>query len=225
MRILLVEDEIEIHKFLKHSLEAACYAVDIAEDGEQGVFLAKTNNYDLIILDMMLPKKNGDQVCQEIRAAGIITPIIILSVRSETNTKINLLNLGADDYLTKPFSFEELIARIKAILRRPQKLENVDTILIDNLNIDPDNYTVERGGKNVYLTRKEFMLLKYLLQNIGKVLTRSQIMEHVWDINADPFSNTIETHIRNLRKKVDSKGEKKLIHTIPGRGYKLDLEK
>jgi len=165
MRILIVEDEAEIYNFLQHSLEAACHVADVATNGEEGIFLSQTNKYDVIILDMMLPKKNGDQVCKEIRESGNQTPIIVLSVRSETQTKTDLLNLGADDYVTKPFSFEELMARIKAISRRSEDIDTTKYLKIDNLKLDPENYTVSRGDKHIYLTRKEFMLLKYFLEN------------------------------------------------------------
>lgn len=224
MKILIVDDEKEIRTFLKASLEAAGFIVDTAEDGENGLFMAKTNTYDLVLLDMIMPYKTGDQVCQELRDAGYNAAIIILSVRSEATTKTNLLNIGADDYLSKPFSFDELLARINAVLRRPKEISD-EELKIDNLVLNDNKYTVKRGEISIHLTKKEFSLLEYLMINTGKVLTRTQIMEHVWDMNADPFSNTIETHMRNLRKKIDLKNEKKLIHTISGRGYKIDLQK
>ena len=224
MRILLIEDEKEIRDFLKVSLEAEYFVVDAAEDGEQGSYLARSNDYDLIILDNILPKKLGKDVCKDIRKEGKLTPIIILSIESETMTKVELLNFGADDYLTKPFSFEELLARIRALLRRPKQY-NSDIITIDNLTVDCKKHKVTRREKDVYLTRKEFMLLEYLLRNRGEVLSRGMIIEHVWDMNADAFSNTIESHILSLRKKIDVDNDKKLIHNIPGRGYKIDLDK
>ncbi len=220
MRILFVEDEKDIRDFVKQSLESECFVVDCAADGEKGLWLAKTNDYDVIILDNVLPKKTGAEVCAEIRIAGKETPIIMLSVQSETDRKVSVLNDGADDYITKPFSLDELLARIRALLRRPRKI--ADTILmIDDLHLDSKRHVVKRDEEEVYLTRKEFMLLEYLMQNVGTVLSRGMIMEHVWDMNADPFSNTIESHIRSLRRKIDYK-TKKLIHTIPGRGYKLE---
>lgn len=223
MRILLVEDSKEIIKFLKPSLEAEFFAVDVAEDGEKGSSLGRTNDYDLIILDNILPIKTGITVCEEIRKKGKTTPIIVLSVRSETTTKVELLNAGADDYLVKPFSFDELLARIRALLRRPKKIEG-DIIAINDLVLDTKKCTVMRGKKNVRLTRKEFMLLEYLLRNKDSVLSRGMIMEHVWDMSADPFSNTIESHILSLRRKLFFPGKKKLIQTVPGRGYKISLE-
>lgn len=223
MRILIIEDEQKIIDFLKPSLEAECFIVDAALDGEQGSFLARTNEYDIIILDLMLPKKDGIEVCKEIRAKEKTVPIIVLSVKSETASKVELLNAGADDYLIKPFSLEELLARMRALLRRPKQIES-EVLQIDDLFLDTKKHQVKRGGKEVYLTRKEFILLEYLMKNQGIVLSRGMIMEHVWDMNADPFSNTIESHILSLRRKVDNvKEEKKLIHTVPGRGYKIEL--
>ena len=221
MRILVVEDEKEINSFIKQSLEAECFVVDSAVDGEQGFYLARTNNYDMILLDNMLPKKTGLEICNDIRAEGNNVPILILSVKSETTTKVDLLNAGADDYLTKPFSLDELLARIRALLRRPIQIKK-EILEIDDLVVDTNKFKVKRGDKEVYLTRKEFSLLQYLMQNQGIVLSRSMILEHVWDMNVDPFSNTIESHILSLRRKVDFNGEKKLIQTISGRGYKID---
>jgi len=223
MRILVIEDEQEIIDFLKPSLENAGFVVDAAMDGEQGAFLAKTNSYDLMIVDLMLPKKDGKEVCNEIREKGITTPILILSVIAETKNKTDLLNVGADDYLTKPFAFEELLARVRALLRRPRNMQE-DIIEIDDLALDTVRHSVARGGKRIRLTPKEFTLLEYLLRNRGAVVSRSMILEHVWDMNADPFSNTIEAHILSLRKKIDVKGKTKLIHTVHGLGYRIDTE-
>jgi DNA-binding response OmpR family regulator len=221
MKILVVEDEIEILNFIRKSLESECFAVDTAEDGEKGSQLARSNDYDLILLDNIMPKKSGLEVCQDVRKAEKTVPILVLSVRSETTSKVDMFNAGADDYLTKPFSLDELMARIKALLRRPKKINGKD-LFIDDLKIDMDRHFVERKGKEIYLTRKEFALLAYLIQNKGIVLSRNMIMEHVWDTNVDQFSNTIESHIMSLRKKIDFNGvDNKLIQTIPGRGYKL----
>lgn len=220
MHVLIVEDDNEINDFLRVSLEAECFAVDVAFDGEKGSFLARTNEYDLIILDNVLPKKEGRVACKEIREAGKTTPIIMLSVKSETVTKVDLLNAGADDYMTKPFSLEELLARIRALLRRPKQIES-EVLSIEDLVIDVKRHTVRRANKEIYLTRKEFVLLSYLLKNAGAAMSRGMIMEHVWDMNIDPFSNTIESHILSLRKKVDAKAKKKLIQTVPGIGYKI----
>lgn len=220
MRILIIEDEQDIIKFLKPSLEAEYFTVDVAKDGKQGSFLARTNGYDLIILDNMLPEKNGIEVCREIREADKTMPILMLSVVSETGKKVDLLNAGADDYLTKPFSLDELLARVRALLRRPAKIEG-EVLQIDDLVLDSKKYLVSRAKKAIYLTRKEFSLLEYLMRNQGVVLSRGMIMEHVWDMNADPFSNTIEAHVLSLRRKIDAHSENKLIQTVPCRGYRI----
>jgi len=223
MRILIIEDEEKIINFLKPSLESECFAVDIAQDGEKGLFMAKTNDYDLIILDNMLPKKDGAEVCKQIRLAKKNLPIIMLSVINDTEKKIELLDYGADDYMVKPFSLNELLARIRALLRRPKKIES-EVLQIGDLTLDTKKNIVQRNGKEIRLTRKEFMLLEYLMRNEGVVLSRGMIMEHVWDMNADPFSNTIESHVLSLRKKInpDKKSKSRLIHTISGRGYKIE---
>ncbi len=223
MRILLVEDSRGIVDFLRPSLEAVPFAVDVAEDGETGSRLAQTNNYDLIILDNILPKKTGLTICREVRDSGQTAPILVLSVRSEAVTKIQLLNAGADDYLVKPFSFEELLARVRALLRRPNKLMGKENLMIGDLILDSKHYVVRRGCREIKLTRKEYLLFEYLLRHKGIVLSRGMIMEHVWNMTADPFSNTIESHITSLRKKMEREG-KKLIHTVSGMGYKLDDE-
>jgi DNA-binding response OmpR family regulator len=207
MRILIVEDEEGIASFLKAGLESEYFAVDVAEDGERGSYLARTNEYDIIILDNMLPKKEGAEVCDDIRKSGKTTPIIMLSARSELGIKVELLNKGADDYLTKPFSLEELIARIRALLRRPTTLSS-EILQVDDLIMDTKKHVTTREGKEIYLTKKEFMLLELLMKHKGSVVSRGSIMEHVWDMNVDPFSNTIESHILNIRKKIFSKGKK-----------------
>jgi len=223
MKILIVEDSSPVRNVLRMGLESQAFAVDEAEDGEMGSYLARVNQYDLIILDNTLPKKMGKQVCQEIREAEIKTPIILLSGSNNVLIKVELLNLGADDYLTKPFSFEELTARIKALLRRPHQIEDV-ILKIDKIKLNTNTQEVTISNKKTVLTRKEFSLLEILMKNQDKVLSRSFIMEHVWDINSNPFSNTIESHILNLRKKIGDKN-KRLIHNVPGRGYKISLKK
>ena len=221
MRILIIDDEESLREGLAENLRMQCYAVDTAKDGSEGSYLARTNTYDLVILDSMLPEKSGLTVCQEIRKTGHTMPILMLSVLTDTWRKIELLNHGVDDYMLKPFSFEELTARIRALMRRPSQLES-DVLTIDDLVLDTKRQTVRRADKGIYLTRKEFTLLEYLLRNQGMVLSRGMIMEHVWDMSSDPFSNTIESHILSLRKKVDTVPERKLIYTVPGRGYKID---
>lgn len=221
MRILIIEDEEGIAKFLQAGLESEYFAVDVAEDGERGSYLGRTNDYDIIVLDNMLPKKDGAQVCDEIRKAGKTIPIIMLSARAELGVKVELLNKGADDYLTKPFSFEELLARIRALLRRPIALSS-EILTVNDLIMDTKQHITKRNDKEIYLTKKEFMLLELLMKKQGSVVSRGAIMEHVWDMNVDPFSNTIESHILNLRKKIATKGKKDLISTLPGIGYKID---
>lgn len=220
MKILLVEDEQKIADYLKMSLTAEYFAVDVAADGELGMEMALHNKYDLVILDNMLPIKSGLEICTAARSSGKTFPILILSARDETTTKVDLLNAGADDYLSKPFSLEELLARIRALLRRPQRMETT-IISVDDLVLDTHRHTVRRGKKDITLTRKEFSLLEYLMKNEDITLSRGMLMEHVWNTSMDPFSNTIESHILSLRKKIDNDGRKKLIHTVSGVGYRL----
>jgi DNA-binding response OmpR family regulator len=219
MKILVIDDNPSIRDVLKLALEQKTFAVDIAEDGEKGSFLARTNDYDLIILDNVLPHKMGGHVCKEIRDYGKLTPILILSEKSEVLTKIELLDLGADDYMTKPFSFEELFARIRTILRRPDRID-IDKISAHNLVLDKVKQTLFKNEKEVLLTKKEYCLIELFMSRQNVILTRAQILEKVWDINRDPFSNTIETHILNLRKKIGDKN-KKIIESIPSRGYRF----
>jgi DNA-binding response OmpR family regulator len=221
MRILLVEDNSETAATLKQKLESEYYAVDVEGDGDRGFYRARTNDYDLILLDNMLPGKSGDEICAGLREYKMTTPILILSAQSETDRKVTLLNCGADDYITKPYSSTELVARVKALLRRPKDIES-EKISVADLILDKTAYSASRGGKRISLTPKEFMLLEYLMKHCGKAVTRGMLLEHVWDDSGDPFSNTIETHIMNLRKKIDRGHAQKLIHTIPGRGYMIN---
>jgi len=223
MRILLIEDDQEISHPLSLALKAANFAVDIANDGEKGYFSAQTSNYSLIILDYNLPRLDGREITQRLRAEGVNTPILILTVRSEINDKVDLLSLGADDYLAKPFAVVELLARVKALLRRPETYAG-NILKLGDLELDLDKFLVSQHGHRVFLSSKEFALLEYLLKNKGRIMSRQEIMENVWDENADPFSNTIEVHIRNLRRKLES-GGRKLIFTFSNRGYKIDLKK
>jgi DNA-binding response OmpR family regulator len=221
MRILIVEDEPAISAFLKQSLEAEYFAVDIADDGEKGCYLAQINEYDLVILDNLLPKKEGIAVCRELRASERSMPILVVSVKSDIVRKVDLLNAGADDYLTKPFALEELLARVRALLRRKPQVHS-DVLQVGDVLLDTTRLTVKRGNRDIHLTRKEFMLLHYLMQHEGSVLSRGMILEHVWDMSIDIFSNTIESHILSLRKKIDDMGKERLIKTVPGRGYKIE---
>jgi two-component system copper resistance phosphate regulon response regulator CusR len=224
MKILIIDDEAAIVEFLKQGLESQLFNVETAADGERGAFLGRTGNYDLIILDYVLPKMNGPEVLREIRSEKKHIPVIILTVKSELLSKEEMFNLGADDYLTKPFLFDELLLRVNAILKRPAKIES-DLFKIDNLTLSLRTKTVRRDGQELYLTRREFSLLEYLLRNRGLIVSRQQILEHVWDYNADPFSNSIESHIASLRRKLNKNKNRNLIHTFNGRGYKLALNK
>jgi len=222
MNLLIVDDDKEIINFLKPSLKAEGFVVDTAQDGEDGLYKSQINNYDLIILDNMLPKLGGLQVCEEIRKDGNNVPILILSAKNETETKTDFLNSGADDYVVKPFSFSELLARIKALLRRPKNIEH-NVFTANNLVLDTEAHTVTLGKKEIYLTMKEFGLLEYFMKNKNRVLSRGEILEHVWGSDADIFTNTIEMHVLNLRRKIGQNNKKEFICTIPGMGYKCTL--
>ncbi len=224
MKILIIEDEKPIIELLRQGLEAEMFSVESASDGERGSFLARTGSYDLIILDYCLPKLSGPEVLKEIRQEKNHVPIIMLTVKSELESKKEVFSLGVDDYLTKPFLFAELLMRIKAILKRPNKIEE-DIYQIDNLIFDAKTKTVKRGEKEIYFTRREFSLLEYLLRHKDMVVSRQQILENVWDYNADPFSNSIESHIASLRRKLNKNKNRNLIHTFSGRGYKLSITK
>jgi len=223
MRLLLIEDDKNIIRPLSLALKAENYVIDIAYDGERGYSLARTNDYDLMILDYNLPKLNGREIIEKIRAERINIPIIMLTVRSEINDKIDLLTLGADDYLVKPFVLSELLARLKALSRRPKTWQS-RILKLGSLKLDLDKFLLTKDEHRIILSSKEFSLLEYLLKNKGHIMSRQEIMEHVWDENADPFSNTIEVHIRNLRKKLEMDG-KKIIFTVSNRGYKIDEKK
>lgn len=223
MKILIIEDELAIADFLKSSLERQFYIVDVASDGERGAFLGRTGQYDLIILDYLLPKQNGLEVVKEIRFEKK-TPIIMLTVKGEFELKEQAYNLEIDDFLTKPFLLDELFLRIKALLRRPRQIAN-SLLRIDSLSVDLRRQLVKRSGKIINLTKKEYIILEYLIKNRGEIKSKEQIIENVWDINADPFSNSLDTHLVNLRRKLKKFGDSELVHTFPGRGYKLDSKK
>lgn len=220
MRILIVEDEKKIADFVKRGLKEEGYAVDAAYDGENGLFLAKTNNYDLILLDLMLPKLDGITICKKLREAKIASPIIMLTAKDAVREKVIGLDAGADDYLTKPFAFEELLARIRAILRK-KGVKEATKLEAGDLSLDLHTHKVTRSGKEIELTAKEYALLEYLMRNSGAIVTRTMISEHVWDIDFDTFTNVIDVYINYLRNKIDTGHSKKLIQTVRGRGYIL----
>lgn len=222
MRILVVEDEHKIANSIKKGLEQEAFAVDVAYDGEYGYDLAATEDYDVIILDLMLPKLSGLDVCRQLRREGIHTPILILTAKGQIQEKVEGLNAGADDYLVKPFSFAELLARVRALARRPKDI--LQTVLeYKDLSLDTVSFEVKRAGKKIKLSKKEFALLEYLLRNQGKVVSKDQIISHVWDFDADILPNTVEAFIGSLRKKIDRpfKSKPPLIHTVRGFGYRL----
>lgn len=221
MRALIIEDEEDVATWLYNMLKQIGFATDIAYDGERGSFLARSNNYNLIVVDYAMPKMDGLNVIKEIRADGCSTPILMLSIRRSVEDKINVLDVGADDYLSKPCLPEEFIARVKALTRRPNHI-NIDPLVFHDLRLERDTFKVTRNNRVIRLTNKEFSLLHYLMSHPTKIISRESILENVWDSNIDPFSNTLETHIMRLRHKVDKNG-RKLIHNITGRGYKLDI--
>ncbi len=220
MRILLIEDEKKLSNNIKESLSDQGYAIDQAFDGEEGLYLAESESYDVIILDLMLPKMDGVSVCQQIRSKHSDVPILMLTAKFQLDDKITGLDAGADDYLTKPFEFAELKSRINALLRRSHKqIENV--IKVDDLEINPSKHLATRGGREIDLTPKEFAILEFMARHRDEVVTRTQIAEHTWDYNFESFSNVIDVFIATLRKKIDSGVKRKLIHTVHGVGYKL----
>ena len=223
MRILVVEDEQKVASFIKRGLEEEGYAVDVAADGEEGLAMALECVHDLIILDIRLPKMDGLRVLKELRQEKVMTPVLLLTVRATIEDKVLGLDAGADDYLTKPFAFQELVARVRALLRRragadPAILEVAD------LTLDPARRTVSRGGERIELTAREFALLDYFMRNPGRVLTRAMIAEHVWDYTFDTTTNVIDVYVNYLRKKIDAGREPKLLHTVRGVGYVLKAE-
>jgi len=220
MRILVVEDENKIASLIKRGLKEEGYAVDIASDGLEGEFLATTNEYDAMILDVMLPKTDGITLCKNLRAKKITTPIIMVTAKDAVSDKVKGLDSGADDYLTKPFAFEELLARIRSLLRKRDSLA-ATKLKVDGLELDLLTHKVARDGKNIELTSKEHALLEYLMRNSGSVITRTMIAEHVWDMNFDTDTNVIDVYINYLRKKIDEGFKKGLICTIRGRGYMI----
>ncbi len=221
MKILAVDDNKEIINFLKIAFKSDNITFDSSDNGKDGSYLARTNTYNVIILDLNLPEKDGLTVCKEIRSDNIQTPIIILSVVSELPTKLELFSAGADDYLTKPFSYQELLARINALSKRSLEVEK-QIIKIGKLTVNTIKNEVIFEDTIIPLTKKEYLLFELLCKNKDQVLSRGVILEHIWDMNADPFSNTIEVHIRNIRKKIFQEKGKNIIKTVNSRGYLFD---
>jgi len=223
VRILVIEDEKKVGSFIKHGLEAANYSVDVELDGEAGLRRLLQGGYDLVILDIMLPRRDGFNVMKEVRQRQIQVPILLLTARIAVADKVTGLDLGADDYLTKPFAFEELLARVRALLRRG--VAPVPAVLTAaDLTLDPATRQVTRGGRRIDLTSKEYALLEFLLRRRDQVLSRAVIAQHVWGVDYDTFTNVIDVYVNYLRKKIDSGFEPKLIHTVRGFGYVLKEE-
>ena len=221
MRILLVEDDADLAQFIRKGLKEECYAVDVAADGEAGLALALDNPYDLLILDVMLPKLDGLTLCRRVRDKGITTPVLLLTARNTVETKVSGFDTGADQFLPKPFAFAELLARVRALLRRGSSQQVAHLQAVD-LRLDPTSHRVWRGGQEISLTNKEYALLEFLLRNKNRVLTRTAIIEHVWDISYDPMTNIVDAHIRALRVKIDRDFSPPLIATVRGAGYMLE---
>jgi two-component system OmpR family response regulator len=224
MRILVVEDDKKIASFVKKGLEAAGFAVDHAPDGEEGLHLALTESYDAAIIDLMLPKVDGLTLIENIRKERINTPIIILSAKGSIDDRVQGLQTGSDDYLTKPFAFSELLARVQALIRRSTGTSEPTTLSLGDLTMDLLAREIYRGGKKIELQPKEFSLLEYLMRNAGKVVSKTMIMEHVWDYHFDPQTNVVEARVSRLRDKIDKGVGHKLIHTVRGVGYVLKEE-
>jgi DNA-binding response OmpR family regulator len=220
MRILVVEDAEKLARSLERGLQGEGYAVDVVFDGPTARrrLVAREGAYDLVVLDVMLPGLDGFTLCREVRARGVTTPILLLTARDTVDDKVTGLDSGADDYLVKPFAFEELLARIRTLLRRPGHTLPAE-LVVGDVALDPASRTVRRGGVAIDLTTREFSLLELLLRQAGRVLSRDQILDHVWDESFDSFSNVVDVHVRNLRRKIDRAGEPSLIETVRGVGY------
>jgi DNA-binding response OmpR family regulator len=223
MRILLVEDEEKVSRFVTRGLEAERFAVDAARDGTSGLELATTYHYDLIILDLLLPGMNGTEVLRRLRQTDANVPVLVLTARDALGDKLENFEAGADDYLTKPFAFAELLVRVKALLRRGP-VSRASVLRVGDLELDRLSQQVRRAGQRIELTAKEYALLEYLMANAGRVLSRTMIIEHVWDQSFDGVTNIVDVYVRHLRNKVDERHERKLIRTVRGVGYSVSEE-
>jgi two-component system copper resistance phosphate regulon response regulator CusR len=224
MRILVIEDEKKTAAFLAKGLREAGFVVDLAIDGDAGLAAARARNFDLLIVDVMLPNKSGWAVVEELRQAGVKVPAIFLTARDSVRDRVKGLELGADDYVVKPFAFPELLARVRSLLRRAPARQDVDRLRIDDLEIDIQRHRAARSGIALNLTPKEFLLLAHLARSVGEVISRNEIAKHVWDIDFKTETNVVDVVVRRLRAKVDDPFEKKLVHTIRGVGYVLKAE-
>ena len=224
MRVLLVEDEIKMARAVRRGLEQEGYAVDVAPDGEEAVFQAAENEYDAVVLDVMLPGLNGFEVCRDMRSRGRWAPVLMLTARDAVEDRIHGLDVGADDYLVKPFAFGELLARLRALIRRGPH-ERPPILEVDDVVLDPASHRVTRAGQEVVLSGREFALLEYLMHHAGRVLTRRQIMEHVWDYNYEGLSNVVDVYVGYLRKKLERPFGTTLISTVRGVGYVIGKDR
>jgi heavy metal response regulator len=220
MRILVVEDEKKVASFLKKGLEEEYYAVDCAYDGEEALYMVEANDYDLMILDIMLPKIDGLEVLKGVRDKKVPLPVLMLTAKDSVEDVVKGLDAGGDDYLTKPFAFAELLARVRALLRRKER-EPAGELQVADLVLDPVTHAVSRGSREIELTAKEYALLEYLMRQVNRVVTRTMISEHVWDYHFDPMTNVIDVYVNHLRNKIDLNSSQRLIHTIRGVGYML----
>ena len=221
MRILLIEDDVKVASWVTRGLKEAGFAVDLAADGEEGLHRALTETYDTAIVDIMLPKLDGLSLIEELRRQKVSTPILILSAKRSVDDRVQGLQRGSDDYLTKPFALSELLARVQALIRRASATSEPNSLVVGDLSLDLITRVVRRGDKEIPLQPKEFALLEYLARNAGKVVSRTMIMEHVWDYNFDPMTNVVDARICKLRDKIDKDFGTKLLHTVWGAGYVL----
>jgi len=220
MRVLIVEDDVKINATLAQAFQEERYAVDVAHDGELGEEMAFVNDYDVIVLDLMLPKKDGHGVIRELREHGVKTPILVLTARDGVDDRIRNLNEGADDYVVKPFSIDEVIARVRALVRRGSEVRSTRLQTAD-LVLDVASHTVKRGDRQINLTQTEYAILEYLMHHPNKVVSRAELMEHVWDDSYEGFSNIVDVYMRRIRAKIDEDGNPRLLETVRGAGYRL----